>query len=463
MSKESALVILVVMLIVVTNASLIVRRTNAGGTVYIRADGSVYPPTAPILKVKDNYYVLTANVTDPIVVERDNIVIDGRDYAIQRTGERDNTTGIDLTARTNVTIRSTKIQDFWVGINLGNSYHDNIVENNMTNNSFAIDASHACYNNIIGNNMTNNGIDMSYSHYNNISRNLMTGRGIYLDTSTGNLIEGNKIIKSIGDSIHLVSNSKYNNIVDNEVENSSSNGISLYYKCDSNCVYRNLIVSNGGGDVRTSGIFIDESRNCTVIGNSISRNQNGVRVFGSSDIHIIGNNIEANINNGIEFGGWATRTYSTENNTIVGNNIKNSKVSINFWTDKSPESVRHNKILDNNITNNQCGISLSYCSGNQIFHNNFMDNTDHVLTNDFYDSWDDDYPSGGNFWDDYNGTDGNQDGIGDLPYVIGGYNMDRYPLIKIIPEFTSFFIVLVFMITTLVTIIAYKRKRARAN
>jgi hypothetical protein len=57
-----------------------------------------------------------------------------------------------------------------------------------------------------------------------------------------------------------------------------------------------------------------------------------------------------------------------------------------------------------------------------------------VASKDF---WDAGYPSGGNFWSDYNGTDSqngsyqNQtgsDGIGDTPYVIDANNTDRYPL-----------------------------------
>jgi len=52
--------------------------------------------------------------------------------------------------------------------------------------------------------------------------------------------------------------------------------------------------------------------------------------------------------------------------------------------------------------------------------------------------WDNGYPSGGNYWSDYNGTDlycgphqneTGSDGIGDKPYMIDGNNTDRYPLI----------------------------------
>jgi len=51
--------------------------------------------------------------------------------------------------------------------------------------------------------------------------------------------------------------------------------------------------------------------------------------------------------------------------------------------------------------------------------------------------WDDGYPSGGNYWSNYNGTDSysgvyqNQagsDGIGDIPYLIPEDTQDNYPL-----------------------------------
>ncbi|MDH5771031.1 MAG: Ig-like domain repeat protein, partial [Candidatus Bathyarchaeota archaeon] len=52
--------------------------------------------------------------------------------------------------------------------------------------------------------------------------------------------------------------------------------------------------------------------------------------------------------------------------------------------------------------------------------------------------WDDNYPSGGNYWSNYLGVDlksgpsqdqPGSDGLGDVPYIIDDYNRDRYPLV----------------------------------
>jgi parallel beta-helix repeat protein len=67
---------------------------------------------------------------------------------------------------------------------------------------------------------------------------------------------------------------------------------------------------------------------------------------------------------------------------------------------------------------------------NIFYHNVFVDNNYNVgfdanvtLIGNLWDNG-----SEGNYWDDYNGTDINRDGIGDTPYVINGANVDNYPL-----------------------------------
>jgi len=100
-------------------------------------------------------------------------------------------------------------------------------------------------------------------------------------------------------------------------------------------------------------------------------------------------------------------------------------------------SSNYNSISGNNITaNNVDGIRLYSSSSNSIFRNNFVNNAQQVYSSDSVNTWDDGYPSGGNYWSDYNGTDlysgpyqniTGSDGIGDTPYIIDGNNRDRYP------------------------------------
>ena len=54
-----------------------VQMVAATDTTYVRADGSVYPPTAPIPNADNVSYTFTSNINDSIVVERDNVLIDG--------------------------------------------------------------------------------------------------------------------------------------------------------------------------------------------------------------------------------------------------------------------------------------------------------------------------------------------------------------------------------------------------
>jgi parallel beta-helix repeat protein len=89
-------------------------------------------------------------------------------------------------------------------------------------------------------------------------------------------------------------------------------------------------------------------------------------------------------------------------------------------------------VVGNNIAYNYIGTCFVASSDNKLFHNNFVENQRQVYiwteSGYCFNMWDDGYPSGGNYWSNYNGEDADHDGIGDAPYVIDPLNKDEFPL-----------------------------------
>jgi hypothetical protein len=88
-------------------------------------------------------------------------------------------------------------------------------------------------------------------------------------------------------------------------------------------------------------------------------------------------------------------------------------------------SVHSNIIRDNILFG--VGINSEY---NTIYQNCFINNGLHAIDDGANNSWD--YLGQGNYWDNYTGTDSNQNGIGDVPYNITGIagSQDNFPLMS---------------------------------
>ncbi len=94
-----------------------------------------------------------------------------------------------------------------------------------------------------------------------------------------------------------------------------------------------------------------------------------------------------------------------------------------------------NEITNNTICNNEIGIYIFNFDNNSIYHNDFYNNT-LQSKDEGNNSWFNKKLLQGNFWDDYNGTDKDADGIGDEPYNITGSGiLDKYPLMMPYDDF----------------------------
>jgi parallel beta-helix repeat protein len=194
------------------------------GTVYIRADGSIDPPDAPIITYDKITYTLTdviLSTADGIIVQRNNIIINGAFHEIFYIGEMGKDAyGIKLYNRVNVTITNTIILQYPISIYLYGSSKI-FVRENIISGAIGIQLEWSSTNYILRNNIAGcgTGILLYYSSLNNIyENNIESGDGIFLISSSNNMISRNNIKNALHGTVLLESFSNkfyHNNFLNN--------------------------------------------------------------------------------------------------------------------------------------------------------------------------------------------------------------------------------------------------------
>jgi len=265
------------------------------GTIYIRVDGSIDPPDAPISTVDYVTYTFISDIYDSIVVERDNIIINGVGYTVQGTGAY-GSIGMNLLGRTNVTIQNTQTAAFFYGIHLMNSSDNCISGNNMTTDAAGIWLEGSDYVNISGNNIIKShysalSIWLDSSSNNSISGNNLEGGygGIYLSGSC-NTISENNVTSQYGSGMQLWGS--HNNVSRNNIINTYTYGIQLYG--DHNTILGNEIATSGpsasGGNENPHGVGIMLSGSNNTITQNTLKSSTGLWLSGSNNNTIYHNN-----------------------------------------------------------------------------------------------------------------------------------------------------------------------------
>jgi len=324
-------------------------------TIYIRADGSVDPPSAPIQRNGDNY-VLTDDINcsgDGIVIQRSNMILDGANHTIhgQWGSIGGYHYGTNITGVSNVAVTRFGIRNFYRGMGVDGSSNITVAD--------------------------------SYIYENNV-----------------------------GVDLHLSSN------------------ISI----TGTCICRNSPMNYGATGIDGSSLDNIIIRNCTFGGN-VGSSLSNVTCCTLSE-----NSIADRLGFGV--GG--------SNCTVSGNKFTTYYyVASSMFSKALVLGGSFNEVYGNTFRGFllypylQGGPSVFLSgSSNKVYHNNFMGNITYYAlidwTNPAYaNSWDDGYPSGGNYWsnassvDDMSGQGQDEfgsDGIIDVPCVINENNTDHYPL-----------------------------------
>lgn len=238
------------------------------------------------------------------------------------------------------------------------------------------------------------------------------------------------------------------------------------------CIQRSNIIVDGAG-YTLRGPYNGTATDIWIIGQGPDQPTNGTVVpwvigldLGNKDVHgLVVKNL--NIKN------FSIGMYIyTENNTVTGNAVSDNIVGILL-------SGCNNDITRNYIGQNDMGIFFGVNTpGDEpinitLTHNSFVDNVAHFSgcfcqdynTTEPMHTWDD--GGEGNYWSDYNGTDSNDDGVGDTPYVIDVQNQDRYPLMHLVANppvppkvaVETVIVAIALPIIIAASVIAYRRKK----
>jgi hypothetical protein len=294
--------------------------------------------------------------------------------------------------------------------------------------------------------------------------------------NNGTVVPQNSPIKQVGSTYYLTSNvsdreieiQRDNATIDGagyKLENTwhdpllPHNGISVSGRS-------NLTIKNMMFESFDYGITLQQSSNVLINNVSALHTETAIWMRDSTHINITNSNLLVNGLYGVLMSVYGASSFVN----IVGNNFSEVSNAISM-------NLADNVLIAKNIFKDcQCAIKAANCTDNVVvYYNDFIGTnvSSQVHTEDsflFFDNG-----KQGNYWSAFNGTDLNNDGIGDVPCFINVGIIDYHPLMKSItsgtvsfslensqdfsPTFFLAFVAIAIVVTAGILVYFKKRKR----
>jgi parallel beta-helix repeat protein len=409
---------------------------DAAVGVSIQADGTVYGTSS--IQRNGDVYTFVGNVSGPLHVKKDNIVIDGAGYTLVGGNGR----GIVLADRHGVTLKNAQVTlDGGYIIDVENAADCALIGNTLIGNQqfgpIGVNFLHSRGITVKDNTIVNSwrALSLEWSSGHTITGNIFVDGivGIEIWSTTGCVFRNNSMINS-DFSIRVYPTYQYDNDLDSSntvdgkpiyywinakgatvpsdaayivlvgcaniiIENASPQGIALI-STSSSTISRVEMTGRGDGITlldcsgisildsilrdHAIGVYLEDCSNNTISGNEISNHTTRGMSIGNANNNLISGNIFAD-------NSYAIAPFQDEvgtGNIIASNNFAKNDYTItvrgsmevvgNIFEDNNQAILLSggsgSTITQNTFTNNKNALYISAASNNNIYLNNFLSN-----------------------------------------------------------------------------------------
>lgn len=329
--KKLILLLSVVLFVLLSHVSL---GANCGGSTPCNCGDT-------LVESQTMWYDLNNCPSSGLIISVDGITLDCNNHLIDGDGGVFPEAGIRLKDKEGFILKNCKLQEFYYGIDLENSYNTILANNTVNNNNRSGIQIYNCFNNMLTGNTVNNSneaILLSNCFNSTLTKNTADhgSRGIYLMFSSYNTLINNTANSNMREGIGLIHS--YNNILSkNSADKNDDIGIELFISSN-NTLMDNSASGNGKG----IGLAYSAHYN-TLSGNVVNNNGKGIYLAYSTYNQITNNTLFENRPYGADLEGSQYNTFwnnnfsdnpinADEDNSATDNHWNLSDVG-NYWSD----------------------------------------------------------------------------------------------------------------------------------